>query len=247
MCAWKTASSGVGWPVMGSALHALAGNQVERHRAVAVLRQRADMDVEVGADVRALDLQHMLRRIARGETEGTAGPAADALDRRTRREVALHRLAVVADGDRYLVAAADVEAERRMVAVLDADRQQLLDDHLAADRRGEVFDEDQDLVVGVTLVADLREDLDDGFAGFSGDHGDVGNAVALDKKLKRLHWFNPLFWSRSPPWKPGSQRVNRAAAGKPESAHHEFLAIWILRLIWGIAPEPGLGCPAHFA
>jgi hypothetical protein len=130
----------------------------------------------------------MLGRIARREVEGTARrPAADSLDRDARWEPPRGVLAVEADGDLDVAAVRDVEAKRPMHVVIGRERKKLLDQILAVERTVHILEEDEKLAGHAAGLVKLRHDHGNRVVRFRCDHGDIGDPVALQENVDRLH------------------------------------------------------------
>mgnify|MGYP006890126468 CR=1 FL=1 len=81
-----------------SAVDAVRGHQVEGDLALRALRQRADVDIDVGLLGRAGNLQHMLGNVAGRHAKLLAGPEADAAHGGRRTKLVVHDVGTEAQG-----------------------------------------------------------------------------------------------------------------------------------------------------
>lgn len=68
----------------------MRGHQIEGHLELRALRQRADVDIDVGLLGRAGNLQHMLGNVAGRHAKLLAGPEADAAHGGRRTKLVVH-------------------------------------------------------------------------------------------------------------------------------------------------------------
>jgi hypothetical protein len=86
-----------------------------------------------------------------------------------------------------VAAARDVEAERSTHIVIGRERQQLLQERVEMERTIHVFEKDEKLAGPAVGMFDLCHDHRKRVVGLRGEHGDVGEAVALQKNVDGLH------------------------------------------------------------
>jgi hypothetical protein len=164
----------------------LEGNEIERYGALRAVRQAADVKVRVGTYVAAMELQYVFGRISRLHLERPLSrPPPNAFNGCARGKTPLGRGRVESHNDMDAMAMAEVEPQRRRNAVLlGRQRKQLLDNGVAIERCGDIFEECQQLVVASVARFD---ELANRFSRLGVGDLDVLNAVALEKDFDRAH------------------------------------------------------------